>query len=162
MERALFIAISVIAIGGALNILFRRNPLHSALSLVVVLGALSALYITLNAFFIATIQIIVYAGAVMVLFVFVIMLLNVRSEEHRLDRRPYLKWLAIPFAGLLLGEIIYFLGAFQGSPARSELAVGTTEAVGRELMTRYLLPFEATSILILIAIIGAVVLARHD
>ncbi len=162
MERALFIAMSAVAIGASLNMLLRRNPLHGALSLVVVLGTLSVMYVTLNAYFIAAIQVIVYAGAVMVLFVFVIMLLNARTEEHRLDRRPYLKWLAIPFAGLLFGEIVYILRAFRGNPAPSGAALGTTEAVGRELMTRYLLPFEATSILILIAIIGAVVLARHD
>ncbi len=162
MERVFFLLVSGIAIAGAINMLLRRNPLHGALSLAVVIGALSALHITLHAYFIALIQILVYAGAVMVLFVFVIMLLNATTDEHRVDRRPYLKWLGVPFSVLLLGEIVYILRTFHGNPAPSGGAVGTTEAVGGALLTRYLLPFEATSILILIGIVGAVVLARHD
>lgn len=98
----------------------------------------------------------------MVLFVFVIMLLNVRVEETRLDRRPYFKWLAIPFAALLVGEIGYILKEFPTNPLPSGQDVGVTATVGRELFTRYLLPFEVTSVLILIATIGAVILARRE
>lgn len=162
MERIFFLIFAGVAVGAALNLLFRRNPLHSALSLIVALGALTGLYVLLGAYFIAVIQVIIYAGAIMVLFVFVIMLLNVRVEETRIDRRPHLKWLAIPFALLLSGEIFYILRAFQANPAPSGSAVGVTESVGRELFTRYLLPFEVTSVLLLIAIIGAVILARRD
>jgi NADH-quinone oxidoreductase subunit J len=162
MERVFFLIFAGVAIGAALNLLVRRNPLHSALSLLVALGALTGLYVLLGAYFIAVIQVIVYAGAIMVLFVFVIMLLNVRVEEMRLDRRPYFKWLAIPFAAFLVGEIGYILKEFPANPLPSGQDVGVTATVGRELFTRYLLPFEVTSVLILIATIGAVILARRE
>jgi NADH-quinone oxidoreductase subunit J len=162
MERVFFLLFAGVALGAALNLLLRRNPLESALSLLVALGALTGLYILLGAYFIAIIQVIVYAGAIMVLFVFVIMLLNVRVEETRLDRRPYFKWLAIPFAVVLVGEIGYILKEFPATPSPSGAEVGVTASVGRELFTRYLLPFEVTSVLILIATIGAVILARRE
>lgn len=162
MERAFFILFAAVAIIGALNLLLRRHLLHSALSLLVTMGALTGLYVMLGAYFIAVIQVIIYAGAVLVLFLFAIMLLNVRAEEARLDRRPYLKWLAIPFAAGLIGQIFYVLRLFRANPAPVGAETGLTEAVGRKLFTTYLLPFEATSILILVAIIGAMVLAKRD
>jgi|FaiFalFF_MnMetaG_3_1042247.scaffolds.fasta_scaffold00095_17 NADH-quinone oxidoreductase subunit J len=162
MERALFVIFAVTAIGAALNVLVRRHPLHSALALLVVLGALTGLYVLLGAYFLAVIQVVIYAGAVLVLFLFVIMLLNVRAEEARIERRPYLRWLAIPFAALLGMEIISLVRVFEENPSPSGTSVGVTEAIGRELLTTYLLPFEVTSILILIAVLGAVVLARRE
>lgn len=162
MERAFFILLAAVALIGALNLLLRRNPLHSALSLLVTMGALTGLYVMLEAYFIAVIQVLIYAGAILVLFLFVIMLLNIRTEEMRLDRRPYLKWLAIPLAALLIGQIFYILRLFQAHPAPVGGETGLTESVGRKLFTTYLLPFEATSILILVAIIGAMVLAKKD
>jgi NADH-quinone oxidoreductase subunit J len=162
MERFLFILFAGLAIIGALNLLLRRHPLHSALSLLVTMGALTGLYLMLGAYFIAVIQVIIYAGAVLVLFLFAIMLLNVRVEETRLDRRPYLKWLAIPFAAVLIGQILYVLRLFRVNPTPVGMETGLTESVGRKLFTTYLLPFEATSILILVAIIGAMVLAKKE
>jgi NADH-quinone oxidoreductase subunit J len=107
--------------------------------------------------------VVVYAGAILVLFLFVIMLLNVRAEETRLDRWPFLKWLAVPFAGLLVFQILYIIRLFKTNPSPMKPPeVGLTESVGRELFTTYLLPFEATSILILIGIIGAMVLAKKE
>ncbi|HET9529686.1 MAG TPA: NADH-quinone oxidoreductase subunit J [Blastocatellia bacterium] len=166
MEKALFIAFAVVAVAAALNILLQRNPLYSALSLVGTLAALSALYITLRAHFIAAIQIIVYAGAIMVLFVFVIMLLNAPKEVPQIDKQKGLRYLAIPFAGLLLAEAFYVIQSVDLTtmPAAegSSRDVGTTFSVGVNLFTDYLLPFEVTSVLILMAIVGAMVLARRE
>lgn len=166
MEKALFIIFAVIAVAAALSIIFQRNPLYSALSLVGTLVALSATYITLRAQFIAAIQIIVYAGAIMVLFVFVIMLLNAPKEGPHIDKQKGLRYLAIPFAGVLLAEAFYVIRSvdLKTMPATdsSSRAVGTTWSVGTNLFTDYLLPFEVTSVLILMAVVGAMVLARRE
>jgi NADH-quinone oxidoreductase subunit J len=163
MEKLFFILFAGVAVTGAVNVLWRRHPLHSALSLLVTMAALTGLYVLLQAQFIAVIQVLVYAGAILVLFLFVTMLLNVRAEETRLDRWPFLKWLALPVAALLVGEILYIVRLFKTNPTPSGDAdvVGLTERVGRELFTTYLLPFEVTSVLILVAIIGAMVLAKR-
>lgn len=162
MEQTLFIVFAGIAVVAALNVLLRRNPLHSALSLLAVMAALTGLYILLNAHFIAVVQVIIYAGAMLVLFLFVIMLLNVRTEETRIDRWPVMKWLAIPFAIGLAGQIVYVLRLFEANPVPVGNDIGLTESVGKAIFTRGLLPFELTSILILVAIIGAMVLAQRD
>src|SRR3954462_2508591 len=109
MEKALFILFAVIAVASALNILLQRNPLYGALSLIGTLASLSALYLMLHAQFIAAIQIVVYAGAIMVLFVFVIMLLNVPKDQPMIEKQKGLRYLAIPFAGLLIAETFYVL-----------------------------------------------------
>ena len=165
MEKTLFIVFAIIAVASALNILLQRNPMYSALSLIGTLVCLSALYIMLRAQFIAAIQIVVYAGAIMVLFVFVIMLLNTPREQANVDKQKWLRALAIPFAGLLLAEASYVVWRV---PARtmppidsSSIGIGTTYSVGTRLFTDYLLPFEVTSVLILMAIVGAMVLARR-
>lgn len=162
MERTLFIVFASVAVVAALNLLLRRNPLHSALSLLAVMAALTGLYVLLNAHFIAVVQVIIYAGAMLVLFLFVIMLLHVRTEETRMDRWPVMKWLAIPFAIGLAGQIMYVLRLFEANPTPVGNDVGLTESVGRAIFTRGLLPFELTSILILVAIIGAMVLAQRE
>jgi NADH-quinone oxidoreductase subunit J len=166
MEKALFILLAAVAVASALNILLQRNPLYSALSLIGTLAALSALYITLRAHFIAAIQIIVYAGAIMVLFVFVIMLLNAPKDQPAIDKQKGLRYLAIPFAGVLIAEAFYFIRSVKPismppviDPDR---AVGTTWSIGTGLFTQYLLPFEVTSVLILMAVVGAMVLARRE
>jgi NADH-quinone oxidoreductase subunit J len=167
MEKVLFIIFAVVAVLSALNILLQRNPLYSALSLIGVLACLSALFVMLNAQFIAAIQIVVYAGAIMVLFVFVIMLLNEPKDVPHIDKQRGLRFLAIPFAGLLLAETFYVVMRLpQPSPLSKienpEQAFGTTWSIGTALYTNYLLPFEITSVLILMAIVGAMVLARRD
>ncbi len=165
MEKTLFIIFAVVSVAAALNILLQRNPLHSALSLVGTLITLSALYVMLRAQFIAAIQIIVYAGAIMVLFVFVIMLLNAPKEASYIEKHKALRFLAIPLAGLLIAEAFYVIRLVKPieMPAAddSAQAVGTTFSVGTKLFTDYLLPFEVTSVLILMAIVGAMVLARR-
>jgi NADH-quinone oxidoreductase subunit J len=167
-EKALFIILALVALLSALNIVFQRNPLYSALSLIGTMLSLSALYLTVRAQFIAAIQIVVYAGAIMVLFVFVIMLLNAPKEQPQIEKQKGLRYLAIPFAGLLIAETFYVLWRIQPRtlPAvptgNAEQAVGTTWSIGTKLFTDYLLPFEVTSVLILMAIVGAMVLARRE
>jgi NADH-quinone oxidoreductase subunit J len=167
-EKLLFIIFAVIAVASALNILLQRSPLYSALSLIGTLIALSALYVTLRAEFIAAVQIVVYAGAIMVLFIFVIMLLNVPKDQPQLEKQKGLRYLAIPFAGLLIAELFYVvrpvrLSSLPPIPAGdAQRAVGTTWSIGTTLFTDYLLPFEVTSVLILMAVVGAMVLARRE
>lgn len=165
MEKALFIIFAAIAVASALNILLQRNPLYSALSLIVTLGSLSALYVTLSAQFLAAIQIVVYAGAIMVLFVFVIMLLNEPKDQPQIEKQKWLRFLAIPFAGLLIAETFYVIRSIKPLTLPSqdaEHAVGTVSSIGKALFTDYLLPFEVTSVLILMAVVGAMVLARRE
>src|ERR1044071_8839796 len=136
MEKALFIIFAVVAVASALNILLQRNPLYSALSLIGTLASLSALYMMLHAQFIAAIQIVVYAGAIMVLFVFVIMLLNVPKDQPQIEKQKGLRYLAIPFAGLLIAELFYAIRPLEGRAIRqvaaetADKAVGTTWSIG--------------------------------
>ena len=162
MEKALFIIFALIALASALNILLQRNPLYSALSLIGTLLSLSALYLTVRAQFIAVIQIVVYAGAIMVLFIFVIMLLNVPKEQPQIEKQRGLRYLAIPFAGLLIAEIFSVLRLPARTLPPESASVGTTWSIGTALFTDYLLPFEVTSVLILMAVVGAMVLARRE
>lgn len=166
----LFFLFGLLAVAGALNVILQRNPIYSAIGLIVTLCSLSGLFLTLSAQFIAAIQIIVYAGAILVLFVFVIMLLNVRAEEGKFDRHKFLKWLAIPLFLALLGEVYYVVRTVDNPPpaipatgtaAPAEI-LGTVESIGTQMFTSYLLPFEATSVLILMAIVGAMLLARRE
>jgi NADH-quinone oxidoreductase subunit J len=166
MEQIFFLFVAVLAVGAALNVIIQKSPINSAFSLIGVMGCLAILYITLQAQLIGAIQIIVYAGAIMVLFVFVIMLLNIRVEESHLDRHKYLYYLAVPFGALLFFEVYYSVSRLRnieniaGNPFVPP--VGTSESIGYGLFTHYLLPFEATSILILMAIVGSVILARRE
>ena len=160
----LFILFGAMAIGCALAVVAQRNPLYSAISLIGVFVSLACLYVMLAAPFIAAVQVIVYAGAIMVLVVFVIMLLNIEEEEHRRQRLKFLVPAAIVLAGVLIAEVAFILYSVQASrvvPASSVSDVGVTQSIGTALFTRYLLPFEITSILLLMAIVGAMTLARR-
>jgi NADH-quinone oxidoreductase subunit J len=161
MAALLFILFGGLAIGCAISMVAQRNPLYSAISLIGVFVALSCLYLTLEAPFIAAVQIIVYAGAIMVLVVFVIMLLNVEAEERRRARLAYLVPVAILFAAVLIGEVSFVLWSVPRLEMPSGGDVGLTSSIGIGLFTRYLLPFEITSILLLMAIVGAMSLARR-
>jgi NADH-quinone oxidoreductase subunit J len=167
MQLALFIIFGGLALGGALNLLLQRHPIHSALSLVVVMMSLAVLYWSLGAEFLAAAQVIVYSGAIMVLFVFVIMLLNAGTEQHtRGSRAAYA--VGIPGAAAIFCLLSFvFLserGALKTSNIGGDLSNATDNIaqVSAMLFTRQLLPFEVTSILILVAILGAVVLARKE
>jgi NADH-quinone oxidoreductase subunit J len=161
IHQFLFFIFAAICIAGAVNLLLQKHPIHSALSLILVMGSLAVLYLLLGAPFLALIQIIVYAGAIMVLFVFVIMLLNAGEEEHSKGSR--VAWLiGGPAAAAVAGIIIWIL--VRGTPVDIQIGqfVGSTDNVALLLFKDYLLPFEVTSVLILIAIMGAVVLARRE
>lgn len=160
----LFILFAGMAIGCALAVVAQRNPLYSAISLIGVFISLACLYVMLAAPFIAAVQVIVYAGAIMVLVVFVIMLLNVEEEAHRRPRLKFLVPVAIAMSAVLIAEVSFILVSVQESritPASSEANVGLTQSIGSALFTQYLLPFEITSILLLMAIVGAMTLARR-
>jgi NADH-quinone oxidoreductase subunit J len=161
-----FFAAAAVAVASAIMLILAREPIHSALSLINVMVALAVLYLLLGAEFISAVQIIVYAGAVMVLFVFVIMLLNAGVEE-RTNFSKFATFAGLPLGFFLLVEVVHWL---YGSYAGSAIAHGagtipqgvSTRALSAELFRQYLFNFEATSILILIAILGALVLARRS
>jgi NADH-quinone oxidoreductase subunit J len=162
----LFFVFAFIAVMGALLLILAREPIHSALALILVMVALAALYLLLGAEFIAAVQIIVYAGAIMVLFVFVIMLLNAGVEE-RTNWSKISKYAGLPLGIFLLLELAHFLahsktGATIANGAGASNAAVSTRGLSEMLFQKYLFPFEATSILILIAILGALVLAKRD
>ena len=163
MDIFLFLTFALLAVGCAVNLLWQRHPISSALSLIGVMGSLAVLYLLLGAEFIAAIQVIVYAGAIMVLFVFVIMLLNA-GEEERTQRSKMARFLGFPLFAVLLCQIAYVVyRQFAPAPAvKFGRFVGSTEVLGRALFRDYVLPFEVTSVLILVAIVGAVALARKE
>lgn len=165
MLTLLFILFGALAIGCALAMVAQRNPLYSAISLIGVFISLACLYVMLAAPFIAAVQVIVYAGAIMVLVVFVIMLLNVEEEERSPRRLKFLVPVAVGLAALLIAEVAFILVTvqeFRVTPASGVTDVGLTHSIGSALFTRYLLPFEITSILLLMAIVGAMTLARRS
>ncbi len=168
----LFLGFAALAVVAAFNVILQRNPIYSAIGLIVVLCSLAALSLTLNAQFISAMQIIVYAGAIMVLFVFVIMLLNVRAEETRIDKQKYLKWLAAPLFLALLAEVMAVVRYVNLTPQPLQSAntpgvapqtiLGTVENIAYGMFTDYVIPFEAASVLILMAIVGSMLLARRE
>jgi NADH-quinone oxidoreductase subunit J len=162
----IFVLFGAMALGCAVAMVAQRNPLYSAISLVGVFVSLACLYLTLQAPFIAAVQVIVYAGAIMVLVVFVIMLLNVEEEVHRPVRLHYLIPVGLLLAAVLVGEAAFML-QLGGSNARVAPAmqagsdIGLTASIGTGMFTKYLLPFEVTSVLLLMALVGAITLARQ-
>ena len=162
MIQILFFFFAAIAVGASINVLVQKHVLYSALSLILMITAMSVLFILLRADFLAVIQIIVYAGAIMVLFVFVIMLLNLPQDEDGADRLRWLKFIGIPlglFFLFLVGATLWNVEARSTVQAQF---VGSPQAIGQSLFTDYVLPFEATSLLILIALVGAVVFAKKE
>jgi NADH-quinone oxidoreductase subunit J len=164
VHQVLFIVFGLICVAGAVNLLVQRHPISSALSLVVVMASLALIYLLLGAEFVAAIQLIVYAGAIMVLFVFVIMLLNAGAEERTRGSRIAL-FVGIPGVAVLGGTVAWLLvhsSAQLGGVIISSTNFGETHNIARLLFKDFLLPFEVTSVLILIAIMGAVVLGRRE
>jgi len=165
MSVPFFLIFAALAVFCAINLVVQTHPIASALSLIGVMGSLAVLYLQLGGEFIFAAQVIVYAGAIMVLFIFVIMLLNAGAETPTFQVSRFVRYLGIILLVAFLGLISFIIqaalpktegvvfGAFQG---------GTALEVGRKLFTSYLLPFEVTSVLILIAIVGAIVLARKE
>jgi len=167
MHLILFVLFAGFCLAGAINLLLQSHPITSALSLIVVMISLAVLYLLLGAEFLAIAQIIVYAGAIMVLFTFVVMLLNAGREERTLGSRSA-RAVGFPAVVALLAVLATVILKAQGM-GFATLGEGLTDQKGATnievlstvLFTRLLLPFEVTSVLILIAILGAVALARH-
>ena len=167
-----FYLFSAIAVAAALVVILHRNILHCALSLILMFFAVAALFVTLDAEFIAAVQVLVYAGAIMVLFLFVILLIQVdRVRMMRFAHRqsPFVVIVAVLMLAELLFIVIRGAGALSGNVASNmagkgvgEAVLGSTKAIGGILYTKYLFPFEVASVLLLAAMIGAIILARSD
>ena len=162
MIEVVFFLFAACALGSAINIIVQRHVLYSALSLIVMLASVAGLFVLLNAEMLAVLQILVYAGAIMVLFVFVIMLLNVTTEERSPDPLRWLKFAGIPAGLFLLSMVSSAIWRERPETVTAGPIVGSPEAIGSSLFTDFVLPFEATSVLILIGIVGALVLAKRD
>jgi NADH-quinone oxidoreductase subunit J len=162
MQYAGFLFLAFLVGGSALGVILIRNPIHAALFLTVNLAGVAALYLMLQAQFLALVQVIVYAGAIAVLFVFAIMVLIPGKEETGPDPLRPQRWLAVPVVGFLALEVALALrsGQFQ-APPRAELVGGGVESVGRLLFTDFLFPFEVTSLLLLAAVVGVMALTRR-
>ena len=175
-ETALFYLFGAMAVAASLLVIAQRNPIYSVLLLIASFGALSGLYVLLDAPFLAVIQIIVYAGAIMVLFLFVVMLLNAPHEDTEYDERVRgaegpgaisarsgpMRFGAVLAAALIV-ELVWALTEGEGEAGSFPGAgVSSVRAIGRSLFTDYAFAFEVTSVLILVAMVGAVLLARRD
>lgn len=170
MDVILFLLFAFIAVAAAINLVVQTHPISSALSLIGVMGSLAVLYLLLGGEFIAAAQLVVYAGAIMVLFVFTIMLLNAGTEK-KISKGSAARYFGIPLLTAFLGIIAFAVqsalpasdgvqfGKFVDATGRH---LGGADVIGEKLFTVYLLPFEVTSVLILIAILGAIVLARKE
>ncbi len=172
-ETLLFYLLSALAIGASALVIGQRNPMYSVMLLIASFGALSGLYILLDAPFVAVAQIIIYAGAIMVLFLFVVMLLNAPQEDgagwdrtHPL-RQPGVGRFGVLLAVLLVAQLGWALARANGSnegvgSAGDPALVSSVRELGRVLFTDYMFAFEATSLLILVAMVGAVALAKRE
>ena len=166
MERIAFDAAGAVAVLFALGMVAQRHPVKSVLSLVVSFFGLAVCYVMLSAPLIAAVQVIVYAGAILVLFLFALMLLNVQQEEREKDPRPIQRWVG-SIAIVVFGAAFVSILAASGSdvPTRSafdRVAAGDIAALSRRLFSDYLFAFEAVSVLLLAALVGAFVLAQKE
>ncbi len=163
MAHATFFLVAAVAIASAVGLIVKKNPIHGALFLVANLGCVAVLYLTLGAEFLAAAQVIVYAGAIMVLFVFAIMVLIPGKDETGPDPRRRWRLLALPFGALLFAQLILIVGAVRrsGAPGATARVSGSVEAIGTLMFTDYLFPFELTSVLLLAAMVGVMLLARR-
>jgi NADH-quinone oxidoreductase subunit J len=161
VSTALFFLFAGFAIACAVSMVYHRNPIYSAISLVGVFIALSCIYLTLAAQFIAVVQVLIYAGAIMVLVIFVIMLLNL-DDEKPLNRLRFLYALGGGLGLVLLTQTLFVFYVVMRKPGPpSAEAPGSTISIGRAMYTEYLLPVEIVGVMLLMAIIGAVMLARR-
>jgi NADH-quinone oxidoreductase subunit J len=165
MNPLIFLIFAAIAVLCGISLVAQTHPIASALSLIGVMGSLAVLYLQLGGEFIAMAQMIVYAGAIMVLFIFVIMLLNAGAEATSRSIPLFTRYMGMLLLAAFLGLISFIIQAMLPKTEGVEFGAfkdGTALNIGRKLFTEYLLPFEVTSVLILIAILGAIVLARRE
>jgi NADH-quinone oxidoreductase subunit J len=162
MSQVAFTILAMLVVGSAAGVLLKRNPIHAALFLVINLASVAGLFLTLRAEFLAAAQVIVYAGAIAVLFVFAIMVLIPGKEETGPDPLRGQRLITVPLVGILLILIALVLRStvLRGASREPALA-GGVQAIGRLLFTDYLFPFEVTSLLLLVAIVGVIALAKR-
>ncbi|RMF69529.1 MAG: NADH-quinone oxidoreductase subunit J [Calditrichaeota bacterium] len=166
MITILFFSLAILAIASAMMMILHRNPIYCALFLIITMFCVAGLYVLLNAPFIAAVHIIVYAGAIIVLFLFVIMLLDLKSDIRKEKPRVWAQLVGIGLAAVLLIQLALFVKSSGTAtallqPPEGGAVVGSTVSVGKLLYTTYLFPFELASVLLLSAIIGAVILAKQ-
>ena len=166
MELVVFTITAIIAIAGAVAMLLSRNAVHSALFLLLNFSSIAVLYLLLRAPFLFAVQLIVYAGAIVVLFLFVVMLLGAERAEDERDRLAWQRPLALLLGVLLVGEAVYVFfvrtTSSLGNPATSAEDFATPAKIGEALFSTYLLPFEITSVILLAALVGVVVLHQRS
>jgi NADH-quinone oxidoreductase subunit J len=167
VEQLVFYLFATVAIVSAVCVVAQRTAVYSAIALILCFGSVAVLFFQLGAHFIAAIQVIVYAGAIMVLFLFVVMLIDPESEVFTLNRAKSASIVALPLAGffvlLILRSLPELADLTEQGGGRMDLAPkGSVEVIGQSLFRDYLLPFEVTSILILVAVLGAMVLAKRS
>ena len=168
VETGFFILLSVVSVITAILVIVQPNPVASAIFLIINFFCLAGIYLMLNAQFIAIIQVLVYAGAIMVLFLFVIMLLNLEKEKRIVTRNRLLKGVGVLLGLALLVQIgtvfqkVLLEGTKGSFPPEKVASLGNTQVVAQLLFTDFLLPFEITSVLLLVAIIGAIMLAKRE
>jgi NADH-quinone oxidoreductase subunit J len=160
-QIAMFLVLAAVTVAGALSLILQRHPIHSALSLIVVMVALAGLYLLQGAEFVAAVQIIVYAGAIMVLFIFVIMLLNA-GEEERSNVSRLARFVGVPLGVVFLAEVAYWIARATSHAGVTPPEMVSTRDLSLLLFREFVFPFELTSFLILIALLGALVLARRE
>jgi NADH-quinone oxidoreductase subunit J len=160
-QIAMFLILAAVTVAGALSLILQRHPIHSALSLIVVMVALAGLYLLQGAEFVAAVQIIVYAGAIMVLFIFVIMLLNA-GEEERSNVSRLARYVGVPLGVVFLAEVAYWIARATAHLGGPPVEMVSTRDLSSLLFREFVFPFEMTSFLILIALLGALVLARRE
>jgi len=165
VEQLVFYLFATVAVAAALVVVLQRRAIYSVLALIVCFFSMAVLFYQLGAYFIAAIQVIVYAGAIMVLFLFVVMLINPESEVFALSRARNLSLVAVPVAAVFGLFVLWGVSglALEGTGGGEATAIskGEVSVVARDLFSDYLLPFEVTSILILVAVLGAMVLAKR-
>ncbi len=159
IQTLLFWIFSILGIAGGIGLIFNRSPIYAALSLIINFFSIAGLYLSLGAEFLAAIQILVYAGAIMVLFLFVIMLLNLK-DEHGVLQFDSKRGIAFILGLAFVAEMLYVFKDWHGKDVTGSFSFGEVEPIGKELMTNFIFPFEMISIVLLAALIGAIVIAR--
>jgi NADH-quinone oxidoreductase subunit J len=167
-DKVLFLVFAALSVVGGIATVTRRNVVHALLFLVFTFFNVAAIFFLSQAYFLAVVQILVYAGAIMVLFLFVIMLLNLRTFEREEQTHRKQRWVALGLSVLVLAEFVVvlagitFTSAHGGSPAAIAAAGGSTKAFSRALFTEMLLPFEIASMVLLVAMVGAIIMVRRE
>ncbi len=161
METALFYVFSILAIGSGFAVVTRRNPISAALFLVLAFFSLAGIYVLMDAFFLAAVQVAVYAGAIMVLFLFVIMLLNLGPDDLPRFMTRKVKWL-YAISSVVLTVVLLGIDLGRRPGGEPQALSGEVGAIGDKLFGEYLLPFEITALLLLVAIVGSVAMAHRE